>query len=307
VRLLAVEPDLADYLSAEERVLVEQLAVPVHVVERRDMDIDALLAGAGAFATAVIDGLVLHRMAIGDQPALRLLGPGDILSPSGVARTGLFTQSVYRAPGRVRLAMLDDRVLLTARRVPRLFAALQLRMGEQYQRLAAQLVICQLPRVEDRILALMWLLAESWGRVGSSGTVLPVALTHDALGELIGARRSTVTLALKELTQRGALVRQGAEWLLLQPPPQGPLPASPTAEPQIIGRGSAVWQEQPRDSGPAPSIQRLEEIVATLRLLHLRNADEVQNRLDRSRQVMAHNRELRQRISMQQLRRRPAP
>jgi len=49
---------------------------------------------------------------------------------------------------------------------------------------------------------------------------VPVSLTHDALGELIGARRSTVALALNELSERGAVVRQNGSWLLLESPPE---------------------------------------------------------------------------------------
>lgn len=47
-------------------------------------------------------------------------------------------------------------------------------------------------------------------------------LTHDALGALVGARRPTITLAVRELTDRGAIVRQDQGWLLVEPPPAGP-------------------------------------------------------------------------------------
>ena len=80
-------------------------------------------------------------------------------------------------------------------------------MADGAQRLAVQLAICQLPRVQDRVLAMLWLLAESWERVTSSGTTLSLSLTHQAL---VGARRPTVTLALGELAERGAVVQQDA-------------------------------------------------------------------------------------------------
>jgi hypothetical protein len=48
--------------------------------------------------------------------------------------------------------------------------------------------------------------------------MLPLALTHETLGGLVGARRPTVTLALRELTERGALVHQSPGWLLLEAP-----------------------------------------------------------------------------------------
>jgi hypothetical protein len=107
-------------------------------------------------------------------------------------------------------------VLALVQRYPRLVEGLHASVQEQQQRLVAQLLICQLPRVEDRVQAILWLLAETWGRVTPSGTVLPMRLTHDAIGQLIGARRSTVTLGLRALADRGVILRRRDDWLLLE-------------------------------------------------------------------------------------------
>jgi hypothetical protein len=173
--------------------------------------------------------------------------------------------------------------------------------------MAAQIAICQLPRVEDRVLAMMWLLAEAWGRVTSSGTVLPVALTHDVLGELIGARRSTVTLALKELAEEGALFRQDGEWLLLKPPPGGSEPAPLSAEPQLVGRTRTAWSEDGLLSAPQIDFEQLREVVTVLHESHVRSADEIRSQLDRARQVRARNQALRERIATERSRRRLDP
>lgn len=304
VRLLEMEPELGEQLSPEERRLVSPVAVPIHTLSAGDVDIDEALSAAGAFAAFILDGVLLHRMAIGQQPGLRLLGRGDLLPRSGGLRTGLLSESTYRATCPIRLAMLDDRVLLAARRFPRLFSALQVRAAEEHQRLAAQLVICQLPRVEDRLLALMWLLAETWGRVTPSGTVVPVSLTHDALGEMIGARRPTITLALKELAQRGSLFRQDGEWLLLEPPPEGVAPPV-KGEPQVVATTPTGWSAPP----PAPyppqrTVDQLVGVIAALRESHARNADDTSSRLARARRTRERSRSLRQRITDQRLSRR---
>jgi CRP/FNR family cyclic AMP-dependent transcriptional regulator len=221
VRLLEIEPDLGRFLTAEERAEAQRVTIPVLTAGPGRFDPESRLREAGAFGAVIVDGMLMHRLVLADHPALRLLGPGDILSRQGVSG-GAISQSTYRTPAELRLALLDDRVLATAQHFPRLFAGLHVRMAEQHQRLAAQLVICQLPRVEDRILGMLWLLAETWGHVTPSGTTLPVALTHDALGECIGARRPTVSLALKELSDRGALLRQAGGWLLLESLPDSP-------------------------------------------------------------------------------------
>jgi CRP/FNR family transcriptional regulator, cyclic AMP receptor protein len=321
--LLEVEPELRAYLTPDERRLVARVAIPVGRFAAGTLDLDAILGEAGAFGAVILEGVLLHRMAIGDQPALRLLGPGDMLSRSGGARTALLGESSHRVSGQLRLAMLDDRVLLTARRFPRLFAGLQIRLAEQHQRLAAQLVICQLPRVEDRLLALMWLLAETWGRVTASGTVLPIALTHDALGELIGARRPTVTLALKELADRGSLFRQDGEWVLLEPPPQGAAPGPVGAEPRIASAAPTRWAAvaDELETGLLPvnhevTVQELTSMLSALRESHRRARRDVRARLEDARVTRERTQSLREQVEQQRQRisrgrpappRRPAP
>jgi hypothetical protein len=62
--------------------------------------------------------------------------------------------------------------------------------------LAFQRAIAQLPRVDDRMLVLLWALAERWGRVSPDGVRVPVGLPHRMLATLVGARRPSVTTAL---------------------------------------------------------------------------------------------------------------
>ena len=50
------------------------------------------------------------------------------------------------------------------------------------------------------------------------GVVVPLQLTHEALGQLVGARRPTVTLALKMLCDRGAIERPDRSWLVKELP-----------------------------------------------------------------------------------------
>jgi hypothetical protein len=82
---------------------------------------------------------------------------------------------------------------------------------------------------------MMWLLAESWGRVTPSGTWLPIKLTHSTLGELIGAKRPTVSLALRDLIQGGAVQAQSDGWLLLSEPPAPTTVATPAAVSVLVG------------------------------------------------------------------------
>jgi hypothetical protein len=147
--------------------------------------------------------------------------------------------------------------------------------------------------------------------VTPSGTVLPVALTHDALGECIGARRPTVSLALKELADRGALVRLDEGWLLLEPMPN----LSPPPPPPPLGKGAievnggsgAVWHDDAPTDRPEPRSDALLALVATLRESHTVAQRDVRRRLAASRTLRERNLVLREQILSRRRRRRPAP
>ena len=75
-----------------------------------------------------------------------------------------------------------------------------------------------------RLLALLWHLADRWGKVGPDGTHVPLRLTHATLAQLVGAQRPSVTSALRGLEQRGLLRRlpEGGGFLLFGEPPGDP-------------------------------------------------------------------------------------
>jgi CRP-like cAMP-binding protein len=300
IPLMEVEPSLADHLPPDGRELGRRLTIPVGTVPRGDVDPDALLGEAGAFAAVILEGLLMHRVAIDDQPALRLMGPGDFLTYGVGSRSPLLAHAEYHAAGPVRVAMLGDRVLWLAQRFPRLVAGLQTRMAEQHERVAVQLAICQLPRVEDRLMAMLWLIAETWGRVTTGGTLVPVSLTHDALGELVGARRSTVSLALKQLVEDGVLVRNDGGWLLLKPFPAAAEAHPLGVLPQLIPDAGSNWTEQPAPP-PGRSHDELSALVRAMSESHQHSAAAFESRLDRSRQARERNRALRDMIAQQRI------
>jgi CRP-like cAMP-binding protein len=273
VKLLAVAPDLADFLRPEELVHVEQVALPVVRVSGA-LDIANQLKHAGAFAALVIDGMLLRQMWIGEQPCLRLIGPGEIVSDGAAPHSTLVSESDSRAVDGTRLALLGVEFLAGSHRWPRLMVGLQARTADGIERLATQLAICQLPRVQDRLLAMMWLLAESWGHVTPSGTTLPLSLTHETLGALVGARRPTVTLALSELAERGVLVHQDRGWLLLQAPQTPPGSRTEVEAPRILQTLLTQWsaKEQPASTVEATR-EMLRETLARLREDHSRNIE----------------------------------
>ncbi|MBS1860679.1 MAG: winged helix-turn-helix domain-containing protein [Actinobacteria bacterium] len=67
---------------------------------------------------------------------------------------------------------------------------------------------------------ILWHFADRWGRVRRDGVVVDLQLSHRTLGELVGARRPTVTSALGRLREAGRLAAtEDGRWLLLGEPP----------------------------------------------------------------------------------------
>jgi CRP/FNR family transcriptional regulator, cyclic AMP receptor protein len=244
IRLLEADPDLGRFLSEGDLAEACRVLVPTIDVDRDGAPLQDRLGEHHAFAALVLDGMVLQHVQIGDQVAMRLLGPGDIVSLDADASSVLVATTSTQANPGTQLALLGVELLVATRRWPELVRGLHLRSVQQVERLAAQLAVCQLPRVDQRLLALMWLLAESWGRVTPAGTILPLKLTHDALGSLIGARRPTVTLALRHLSDRGAIGRQDQGWLLLEAPPGPTRPAERFRGPSLIAHQPNRWADR---------------------------------------------------------------
>jgi hypothetical protein len=250
VCLLEVEPALGRLLSEEEHRLAERFSLP-SVTAARGEDVGGLIDESGDFAALVLVGVLLQAVRIGDQTTLALFGPGGLVPVTRVSSPALMSGGRLVASARTRMALLGEEFLLAARRWTWLTGRLYGRMLEQSERLTAQLAVCQLPRVDERLLAVMWLLADSWGRVTPAGVRLDLELSHEALGGLIGARRPTVTIALKYLAERGALIRQDREWLILEPPPASAETAPDIPPVSLARRRHSPWSSPRGHQGDA--------------------------------------------------------
>jgi hypothetical protein len=67
--------------------------------------------------------------------------------------------------------------------------------------------IASIPHLDDRLLALLRVLADRWGYVRRDGVHLRVRLTHDTLAGLAGAQRPSITTALGRLARLGQVRR----------------------------------------------------------------------------------------------------
>jgi CRP/FNR family cyclic AMP-dependent transcriptional regulator len=235
IRLLEADPELGALLSPSRRAEAEgKLTVRTHRLSVGPWDAGRSTGTSpGHLGLLVLDGVLSRELVVADHVSAELLGPGDLVRP-WQAPTGaslLPVDAVWSVLSTTTLAVLDRRFAAEAARYPEITAALFDRLGERSLRLATTQAISQLTRVDRRLKALFWHLAERWGRVSGDGVVVPLALTHRILGQLVGARRPTVSTALSELAERGELVRRGdGSWLLRGDPPDAQtLARRPTA------------------------------------------------------------------------------
>jgi CRP-like cAMP-binding protein len=189
------------------------------------LDLDPIEANAGSYGLMVLDGLLLIELEAGRAHIGWLIGPQDLVRPSGMRELALTSTSRWRALTAVRLALLDREFGLRAGGVPLVTRVLVNRAMRTANWLLAKGLIVSSPSVEERILLLFSLLGERWGKVTTEGIRLQLPLTHANLASLCGARRPSVTLALHAL-ERDGLLSCGEKGTWLLPPAAGAILAA---------------------------------------------------------------------------------
>lgn len=164
----------------------------------------------------VLSGLIGRRVVVPERGrSLELLGPGDLFHPWHQEDSPSFAQITWTVLEPASIAALDQTFATQAGNVPELIDVLTERALRRSRRVAVSAAISNTVGVEERLLLLLWQLAELWGRKSQEGVLLPFRLSHQTLADLVGARRPTVTLALRGLVERGELRRsESGEWIL---------------------------------------------------------------------------------------------
>lgn len=178
----------------------------------------------------VVDGLLVREMSVAGRPSGELLGGGDVLLPLGADEQTFVTRSSrWRVLTPVQVAVLGPTVAAGLVRWPSIGRTLGARSERRVARVLAMQSLAHLPRASDRLLGILWLLAERWGRVRGDGVLLPLALTHRTLGHLAGIHRQSATEALRRLEEDRCVLRSRDRLVLcgrapdfLHDPPTGP-------------------------------------------------------------------------------------
>jgi CRP/FNR family transcriptional regulator, cyclic AMP receptor protein len=217
VALLRVDQRLRGAVPEDEQGLAERIVVvPAHELSAGRWSPEVALGdGARPFAVLLLRGMVTHEITVAGRRSANLLGPGDLFRPWRDGDASVPYEARWTATHGTEIAVLDGRFVMATRRWPRLSTVVYDRLAEQLEAAAVRAAIVGLPRVEERVLALFWQLADHWGIVTADGVVVRLALTHAAIGRLVAARRPTVSLALHALADAGLLWRGATDdWVL---------------------------------------------------------------------------------------------
>ena len=215
--LLDHDVDLAEVLDVRMRMVARSAATAVIFdADVGDLRLSEHLASASPGpGVLVLDGVLSVNVQVGDRIAAELLGPGDLVEPGQhEAEDLLACATEWRGLTPTRFALLDGDFAQRVRPWPQLMQALLRRVERRTRNLNVQRAIASQPRLEVRLALLLWHLAARWGRVEPGGIRLPLPLTHQLLGRLIGAERPSVSHALGRLARAGLVTGHGDEWHL---------------------------------------------------------------------------------------------
>jgi hypothetical protein len=218
--ILEADPDLGEDLSGEQlriargRALAEVVSFPAGPWRVDPDDFER----AGNLGLLLIEGLLAREVTVGEYTCAELLGPGDILQPW--LRIGpeqsVATEVDWEAVEPVKAAVLGREFTRRVAPWPEIPAAISRRLMQRTHWLGFHLAVCGLRRVDDRLLLVLWHFADRWGTVTPEGVRLDIRLTHDVLAAVTGARRPSVSTALKRMIESGRIrSRPRSRWLLL--------------------------------------------------------------------------------------------
>jgi CRP/FNR family transcriptional regulator, cyclic AMP receptor protein len=233
--VLVSDPDLGSGLDerrldrAEHECLAAEVIVDVGVWNPEDGEGEAARGGIGLL---ILAGLLVRRVGAEGRYGAELLGPGDLLRPwehDGEDAT-LPSETGFRVIERLRLAVLDPKATARMAPYPEVIGALVGRAMQRTRHLAINMAIAHHPRIDRRLILLLWHLADRWGHVTPEGIRIPMRLTHTLLADLVASSRPSVTTALALLEHEGHIGRDENTIVLHGEPPTdfhavGALPA----------------------------------------------------------------------------------
>jgi CRP/FNR family transcriptional regulator, cyclic AMP receptor protein len=219
-QLLDCDPRLAEGLSAEERAMAARsLPVQAAVLKKGRWDPGPGPPEPGQLGFLVCQGLLVRRVEVDRGRSVELLGRGDLLRPWQEDASS-FCLASWEVLEATTLVVLGPAVSRGLGGWPAITSNLMERAVTRSRASTAAAAISSIVGLEERLLILLWHLAERWGEPAGKGIRIPIGLPHRLLAELVGARRPSVTTALAGLQEEGRLASaSNGRWVLRGNPP----------------------------------------------------------------------------------------
>jgi CRP/FNR family cyclic AMP-dependent transcriptional regulator len=197
---LAAECDPTTLEQARHGVLARLLLAEPGELPREKW-LDSLGRGPGVL---ILDGVIACETCVSGRTASEIVGTGDLLQARRPSSEDFLSQGeCWRVLSPARLALLDEEFLSRAQPWPAVYGALLRRAARRYCDLDVLRAIASHPRLEERLILLLWHLASRWGRVEPGGIRLRLPLTQRLLGQIVAAERPSVSHALTRLAEAG--------------------------------------------------------------------------------------------------------
>jgi CRP-like cAMP-binding protein len=162
----------------------------------------------------ILKGVAVRDVAVCGRSTAELLGPGDLIQPGDASASTLAPKITWTVLSELLIADLSGRVTRELVGDAAAVVAVVERAMSRVREGALERSIASHVRVDVRVLAYLWHLADRFGRVTAAGVRLELPLTHAVLARLVGARRPTVTTAFRALMEHGYVRRDGRAFLL---------------------------------------------------------------------------------------------
>ena len=221
VRVLDLDPDLGARIPESQAAAAGEAAVAASVrLDRGPWTEMPRRVDPGALGFLVLEGTLSCSVTVAGRANIELLGRGDLLRP-WLTSDGTLPQEVrWNVLVPAQVAWLDRDFAVRTAQWPEISAAIVERLVMRARHLLFQQAASAIPRVDERLLLVLWDLADRWGKVRVDGVHLPLPLSHSVLASIVGAQRPSVTTALGRLRREGAVQQVPGGWLLLGEPPR---------------------------------------------------------------------------------------
>ena len=217
VYLLDLDDDLGEELELRMRLSARQHATArILHADTGECDLRSWFSAVGdGPGLLVIDGLLALDTCVAGRTICELLGPGDLLQPPTELDYNMVDRECnWHALAPARLVLLDGAFVERVRSWPQLLRALFRRAERRVADAGALRAISCQPKLEVRLVLLLWHLAARWGRVEPTGIKLSLPLTHRLLGQLVAAERPSISHALSRLSHAGLVTGSAGDWHL---------------------------------------------------------------------------------------------